>query len=146
MNTSLIRLVYASVNRIAGPPRAVSEEIRRMLDASRQRNAERGVTGCLMFNSGRFAQYLEGPPEAVDALFARIMRDPRHTDIIMLQRLATQDRSFPDWSMAYVGPEGTPDIPLSYATPRAEAPDSVLALLRAQVRLHQEAPDAEETE
>ena len=56
-----------------------------------------------MFNSGCFAQVLEGPLGAVAATFERIQRDARHADVMVLDFRPVSERSFGAWSMAFVG-------------------------------------------
>ncbi|MFC4255723.1 blue light sensor protein [Altererythrobacter xixiisoli] len=103
MNTNLNRLVYYSKNRIIGEPKELSLSIASILSTSRTKNAEVGVTGALMFNAGCFAQVLEGPQHAVEAVFERIQQDERHGDVSLLAFEPVQFRFFGDWSMGFVG-------------------------------------------
>ena len=48
------------------------------------------------------AAVLEGERSAVNRLYARILADPRHTDIEMLYLEEITQRRYPDWSMALV--------------------------------------------
>jgi hypothetical protein len=67
------------------------------------KNAELGVTGVLMASGGLFYQVIEGPPEAVDELFATIEGDERHTDVLVLDtEEGVTSRLFPEWSMEVV--------------------------------------------
>jgi hypothetical protein len=43
---------------------------------------------------------LEGPPDAVDRVFAGISRDPRHTTVRVVQDAMVERRDFGDWAMA----------------------------------------------
>lgn len=97
------RLVYHSLNRIAGTPDQVRAEIDQILTVSRTNNVKVGVTGALMFNSGYFAQVLEGPQGAIEATFERIQQDPRHGEVTLLDLTAVSDPTFANWSMAFVG-------------------------------------------
>lgn len=76
------------------------EEIAQIGDYSSRRNAEDDVTGVLMTLGSLFFQIIEGDEGAIDDLYARVLQDDRHTDIICLR---TEDdatgRLFPDWSM-----------------------------------------------
>ena len=84
-------------------------EVATILTTARAFNRRNGITGCLVHDGRRFAQWLEGPAAAVEALLLRIDRDPRHGDLrIVLVRPADR-RAFGDWSMAGVLPE--PDGP-----------------------------------
>ena len=57
-----------------------AEELADLLAVSRRNNASTGITGLLMYESRLFMQALEGPRAAVEALFQKISRDPRHAD------------------------------------------------------------------
>ena len=70
--------------------------------AARHLNVLDGITGLLVFDGNRFLQIVEGAEEAVDALLARIRRDPRHAAIEIRDERVVERRSFPDWSMELV--------------------------------------------
>ena len=102
MTETVHRLVYYSHNRLpeADLHAGVMDEI---LAVSRRNNTAVGVTGALMFNAGCFAQVLEGPQEAVEAVFERIQQDERHGDVMLLAFGPAEGRAFESWSMGYVG-------------------------------------------
>lgn len=90
-------LLYASSGiREFGP-----DEITDILEVSRRNNAETGVSGMLLYAEGNFIQYIEGEEQEIDALFARITKDPRHRQITVLNQGGTEERQFPDWTMGY---------------------------------------------
>jgi len=62
------------------------------------------VTGALLFNSSYFAQALEGPKLAIEQIFEKIQRDPRHGEVTVLSSQTGGQRDFPEWSMAHVAP------------------------------------------
>lgn len=99
----LFRLIYTSRNLLGGSEDEQAAAVAGILAASKRNNARVGVTGALLFNAGAFAQVLEGPREAVEATFERIQRDPRHSDVSVLQCEPTTARGFPNWSMAFAG-------------------------------------------
>ncbi len=101
--SGLHRIVYYSRNRVPGSPELMAEQIRTILAASQRNNAPVGITGALMFNSGCFAQVLEGPQAAIEETFERIQQDDRHSDVSLLDFSPITDRFFPNWSMAFVG-------------------------------------------
>ena len=70
-----------------------------ILNEARLANARDGVTGVLTAVDGRFVQIIEGPEAALDRLLAKLLRDPRHTDLTVLDRRATARRCFGDWDM-----------------------------------------------
>ncbi len=95
----LYRAVYVSV-----APRDLREdELVAILEVSRRDNAARwDVTGVLAYHDRGFVQVLEGPEVAVEALLARIARDPRHTGMSVLDRSRTGVRVFDGWSMGWL--------------------------------------------
>ena len=101
--SDIYRLVYTSRNLIPGTEDEQAAVVAQILETSQRNNGKVGVTGALLFNSGTFAQVLEGPRTAVEATFERIQRDPRHSDVSVLQCEAVDDRGFPTWSMAFTG-------------------------------------------
>lgn len=101
MPDRLYRLVYYSSNRV--PAARTTAEIESILASARRNNAALDVTGALLFNDGCFAQVLEGRRAALEELFERIQNDPRHADATVLQFEEAAARSFPAWSMGFVG-------------------------------------------
>nr|WP_315266504.1 BLUF domain-containing protein [Microbacterium lemovicicum] len=72
-----------------------------LLAQSRASNERLGLTGMLLYRSGRFIQILEGPEQPVRDLVARIERDPRHADMRILLEEHVPARWFSDWTMGY---------------------------------------------
>ena len=72
-----------------------------LLQQSRENNADRGITGMLIYCNGTFLQVLEGDEGAVDALIVKIQKDPRHTNLKMLHRKTIERREYSDWSMGF---------------------------------------------
>lgn len=103
MNEDVYRLLYCSRNTMSGPLEEQQLEIATILAKSRVNNSANGITGALLFNSGFFAQVLEGPLQKVEQTFERIQRDMRHGDISVLECTLISSRDFPEWSMAFAG-------------------------------------------
>ncbi len=104
MNNALYKILYCSRNLIEGEQAQSDAEISHILATARTNNSRRNVTGALLFNAGCFAQVLEGPRSAIEQIFERIQRDPRHSDVTVLESGDASERDFPDWSMAHVQP------------------------------------------
>jgi len=60
------------------------------------------VTGTLLRIGNYFVQVIEGPPEKIDPLFAKIKTDRRHEGVTVLSRYRDDKRGFGDWGMTYV--------------------------------------------
>lgn len=76
-------------------------ELEALLARSRKHNVERGITGLLLYCEGNVIHLIEGPENAVEDLFARIQKDPRHRSIIRMFSGPAPQRDFPEWSMGY---------------------------------------------
>jgi len=100
---ALLRLAYVSTSAIAGDPRE-RESIADILMSSRRNNETAGITGALLATDDRFAQVLEGKQETVEETYARITRDRRHVEIVLLLKEPVAERQFPRWSMTFIGP------------------------------------------
>jgi hypothetical protein len=94
----LSSLIYTSKVSELGP-----SGLQGLLDQARRRNASECVTGLLVFNRHHFLQYLEGGREQVTNIFGRIAADPRHSSVCLLSVRDLDERSCPDWTMAYLG-------------------------------------------
>ncbi len=66
------------------------------------KNRRLDITGCLWFGSERFAQVLEGAPDAVGSLYDEIERDARHRDVRLVWRGPIAERSFHRWGMKHI--------------------------------------------
>ncbi|SNX81498.1 uncharacterized protein MEPE_00203 [Melanopsichium pennsylvanicum] len=94
----LIQVVYTSSARSR---QMSNDEVKSILRASRFNNTGKGITGLLLYRDGSFAQFLEGPAHAVDSLYDKIERDPRHHGVIRILRQSVAKRDFREWSMAF---------------------------------------------
>ena len=60
-------------------------EIKELLSSTASKNLENNISGVLLHNAGNFLQYMEGTKEEVIELYyARILKDTRHKDPIVL--------------------------------------------------------------
>lgn len=61
------------------------------------------ITGLLMYSEGVFVQLIEGPPQAVNHLWARLLRDQRHYGIVQLYHYRElEQRTCSFWEMKRV--------------------------------------------
>ncbi len=72
-----------------------------LLLQARARNRALGVTGMLLFDGRQFLQLLEGPPDAVEAVWKSIRQDPRHHDIRILGQTVLPARLCAGWDMQF---------------------------------------------
>ena len=94
--SELWRLVYVSTAK----PGITDEDLDDILRSARARNFfQLDVTGMLMLVGGSFCQILEGSYESVTMVFDLISRDPRHSNVRMLELTPISERSFPNWTM-----------------------------------------------
>lgn len=105
--TRFRRIVYASTATVAGP--AGDDTQIEILRQSRANNGLNGISGVLLSDGRRFLQVLEGTPEAIAHVFARIGEDRRHTDVNVLHDELDTRRIFSGWTMASMTKRGQSD-------------------------------------
>jgi hypothetical protein len=96
----MLRLLYCS-RAAGGAEQAADLAIHQILATSRRNNARDDVTGALLFSGGAFAQFLEGPDDAVARVFERVRHDPRHHDVAVVHQADAAERLFQNWSMSF---------------------------------------------
>ena len=105
------------------------EDIESITRVSAVNNARDGITGMLMASGQLFFQLIEGPDEAVDALYNRILADRRHRNVMVLgDERGDLKRQCPDWAMKKV------DLSLDAAV-RSEPLKVILEVSAAQFRI-----------
>ncbi|MEO7242427.1 MAG: BLUF domain-containing protein [Variovorax sp.] len=75
--------------------------VSRIVSVSRVRNAERNITGVLVFDGARFCQHLEGSRPMVLALMETLHRDSRHHSIITLHQEPLERRRHEKFSLGF---------------------------------------------
>jgi hypothetical protein len=79
------------------------DEVQRIIATARRCNAQHGITGMLVFGSGIFFQWLEGPRHEVTALMGLLRKDTRHENVVELsEEEDIGERLFPTWDMELV--------------------------------------------
>jgi bacteriocin-like protein len=78
-----------------------AQELLGLVQKCQENNANKGVTGMLLYANATFLQILEGDDKVVDNLFNKIRQDPRHTSLKMLHRISIQRRQYSEWSMGF---------------------------------------------
>jgi hypothetical protein len=77
------------------------QQLEDILQTARARNSALGITGMLVSRWDLFAQVLEGPADAVDAVFDSIKRDHRHVQVTLRHEGPAAQRLFADWTMRH---------------------------------------------
>jgi uncharacterized membrane protein (DUF373 family) len=90
-----------------------TEDLTDILQVARTRNADKGITGMLLYSNGTFVQVLEGEEDDLNALLEVIKRDSRHTALHVLERKQIARREYPDWTMGFkrLGREDLAEVP-----------------------------------
>jgi hypothetical protein len=110
-------------------------EVKRIIEFSQARNVARGITGVLVFGSGVFFQWIEGPPPEVEGLIANLHVDPRHHDIVTLDRsIEKRERLYPNWEMEHVEADDIRSV-LEDSLQSAEDESNIAALKRILAHL-----------
>lgn len=93
----LMHCIYAS----AAARHFDQMELTALLQTARKHNEGAGLTGMLLYTEGSFFQVLEGAPDAVERLYARIELDRRHEQVTRIVAEAIPSRSFAQWTMGF---------------------------------------------
>lgn len=114
----LYNLVYCS--RASAPMDKPGLE--KIIATAQHYNPRFGITGLLVYGSGIFFQWLEGPKDNVTSLMKMIAGDARHVDVVLLSEdEEIRERLFPNWDMELVQSE---DISLVLEDAIEQAQDS----------------------
>lgn len=101
-------VVYVSVATagIAGDALGLhGSKLCELVDDAARFNLEAGVTGVLLFDGGRFLQYIEGPADGVDVAYSRVLGSSSHSEIMELHRGNVATRRLPFWPMKWLPAE-----------------------------------------
>ena len=86
-------------------------EVDAIVATARRFNPALGITGVLVFGSGVFFQWIEGPKTNVLELVNRIEADSRHKQMTILSSdEEIRERIFPTWDMELVGADDIRDV------------------------------------
>ena len=109
--------------------------VARIIETARRCNPVQGITGLLVFGSGIFFQWLEGPRDNIMQLMSNLKKDPRHEDVVTLSAAEeVRERLFPDWDMELVTSADIRDVLLdALAAAKDEKHNRALTLLLNQL-------------
>lgn len=106
-----------------------AEDVDDIARVSEANNARDGITGMMMASGRLFFQLVEGPDDAVEALYRRILADRRHRNVMVLgDERGELARQCPDWAMKRM------DLSLDAAV-RSEPLMAILETSAAQYRI-----------
>ncbi|WP_158011084.1 BLUF domain-containing protein [Hymenobacter lapidarius] len=121
-------------------------QLQELLAAARSYNTRHHLTGLLLHSNGCFVQVLEGPKAVVQALYARIQQDARHTHVVTVSEGHGPKRRFGNWDMALGRVAGSAvvrafeTVLLQEEAPDAFASDRLLSALLQAFDVHQPPP------
>ncbi len=122
-------ILYVSV----ADPDVGSDAIHSIVSHSQKRNATDRITGIMLYNGSNFLQLIEGDAAVIDACYARIQRDPRHSGVATLREEPITVREFPEWAMRFSLIEQPAENTLTgirdAGAPRAETLDRIAAFV-----------------
>lgn len=70
-----------------------------ILMQARRNNQRDDITGALICRHDVYIQLVEGPSQAIDALYSRILQDDRHCNVSLALSEMVDERIFPEWGM-----------------------------------------------
>ncbi|WP_307365711.1 BLUF domain-containing protein [Brevundimonas sp. SORGH_AS_0993] len=103
----LEHLIYKSRSAMDYPS---DQSLSDILSVSDRNNRRDGVTGGLVVAARTFLQVLEGDGATLDHAMTRLHADPRHADIVILNRQPIAQRRFEGWAMIGAAVKPTRDI------------------------------------
>ena len=121
----------AVVYRSRAAQRLTGTELHWLTSIAQARNRREGVTGVIIYDDGMFYQWLEGPPDNLWRVMESICKDPRHTDIEILDRHSAQHRHFGAWPMQLATANARAAL---RQTGAIEAPADIVSSLRRNPR------------
>ena len=111
----LVRLIYAS----RASDEKLCDTLQSIMQTSHTNNPHHGITGILCHSDQVFMQVLEGGREAVNTLYGNILRDPRHSAVMLMLYEEITERRYGCWTMGQANlSKLNPSVLLKYsATP-----------------------------
>lgn len=108
----LVRLLYAS----RATDDKLCEMVQSIMQQAREHNPQNGITGILCHSDQVFMQVLEGGREAINTLYGKILRDPRHTEVVLLDYEEISERRYSGWTMGQANlSKINPSVMLKYS-------------------------------
>jgi hypothetical protein len=93
--TRLRSITYVSTAMRAMNP----QDLEALLTAARDFNRDNAITGVLLYSGSNFMQCFEGPDDAVQSVYARVLGSSKHKDVTVMMDEPIERRAFNDWLM-----------------------------------------------
>ena len=132
MDEPIRQIIYRSIASLAVNDRLLLD----IASAASRNNPHHRVSGFLLFRSGLFVQYLEGPPSRVAYLLDRVERDRRHHDIVRLADLMSESRLVGSWHMMVMNLEKCAQFTDDMSSPLCPMLKSILAMPKLRREEH----------
>ena len=81
------------------------DSLTEILQTARRNNAQRNITGLLLYKDMSFLQIVEGKAADVHELYEAIRSDPRHHRVSLMFETEIEQREFGEWAMGFYQPE-----------------------------------------
>ena len=94
-NQILKQLIYTSVSS-RGLFEVMSPDSLRRIRANK---IAAEITGTLVWKDPKFMQVIEGPADNINRLFSTLLKDDRHSDLVLISERIIHEREFPNWAM-----------------------------------------------
>lgn len=75
------------------------QDLEALLTAARDFNRQNEITGVLLHSGILFMQCFEGPDDAVQKVYERILSSSKHKDVVVIMDEPIEKRAFGDWLM-----------------------------------------------
>ena len=96
----IVSLIYCSEVReqLGNGGEAVAD----LLSEAREKNEANGISGVICFNREYVVQCIEGGRTAINTLYGKLVVDPRHARVTLLDYRYVARRTFRTWAMGYI--------------------------------------------
>ncbi len=95
-----IRLTYASTTN--SKPSSIRQDLLDILYEAQLHNSSHNIFGVLFYGNDYFFQCLEGEKADIDHLYAKILKDKRHKNVVLLSYEKVTMLRFSNWNLKYV--------------------------------------------
>ncbi len=118
----------------------------RLFDVAHKWNQDHGLTGVLFYESGHFAQILEGKRKDVLFIWGKIQKDYRHKVLHQIEFDEIDQRLCPNWALRfYGGDQIAKDVPqlagVLDGLPNHD--DELLRIMRSVAKSNQDQKESE---